>query len=114
MRFYLATISELASAEQCNSKTNFIKEKGWAYWHHIGNSWLIGGADESRDAAALRDKIVVCAPNVIALVIRFETENWAAMSPASSHEWLRKHLSSIDRTSLSRGHRGGRDQAVPK
>lgn len=114
MRFYLATISELASAEQCNSITNFIKEKGWAYWHHIGNSWLIAGTDESWDAAALRDKILEYAPNAIALVIRFEAKDWAAMSPVSSHAWLHKHLASIDQTPLFGGHRGGWDQAAAK
>lgn len=114
MKCYLATISELASEEQCNTITRFIKEKGWPYWHHMGNSWLIAAANESWDAAASRDKIVECAPSVIALVIRFETENWAAMSPASSHEWLHKHLSSIDQTSLAGEHRGGWNQAATK
>ena len=32
MKYYLATISELASAEQCNTIATFIKEKGWPYW----------------------------------------------------------------------------------
>ena len=114
MRFYLATISELASAEQCNSITGFIKEKGWGYWHHIGNSWLIATSDESWDAAALRDKILEYAPNVVALVMQVEAKDWATMSPVSSHEWLHRYLSSISQAPLFGGHPGEWNQAATK
>ena len=91
MKLYFVTISELSSPEQCDSITNFIKEREWGFWHHIGNSWLIVTNDEV-SAAEIRGKILERAPDCITLVVEFTAQDWAVLSPTSSHQWLLRYL----------------------
>lgn len=114
MKYYLAVISELATAQQCDSITDFIKERRWGFWHHIGNLWAIAIDDDGWNAASLRDKILEYAPGCITLVIQFDSSDWAAMSPSSSHPWLHQHLSGVTRTPLFGGIAEGWDKAAPE
>lgn len=38
-QFIIAT--NLASAIQRNAITNYLKSKGWAYWHHFEDLWMV-------------------------------------------------------------------------
>ena len=98
MKLYFATISETSSAEQCDAITNYIKQRGWGYWHHIGNSWIIATkGDDDLTAGTLRDTLLEYAPGCINLVVEFTVEDWGAYSPSSTHDWLRSYFSPKNR-----------------
>ncbi len=45
IRFIIATNN--ATAEQRNAITDFVKEKGWAFWHHFEDFWMVVTDDYS-------------------------------------------------------------------
>ena len=92
MRHFVILLDELVSAEQRDRITDYLRDAGWGFWHHIGNSWVVTMKERSRSATDLVDKVKEIAPSHHVLVIELHPTDWATYSPVAGHDWLFKYL----------------------
>ncbi|WP_025267084.1 hypothetical protein [Bibersteinia trehalosi] len=87
---YIILIDENFPSEVRNNITSFIKQKGFGYWHWIGNVWLIT-VNEEWTSKKLRDEIKQFISNDGLLVVlnSSHSQGWATFGNSRKSEWLR-------------------------
>jgi hypothetical protein len=94
MNKIIALVEEM-SAEQDKKFIDFLKSKGWGYWHWIEGSWLITADDWDKDVPPLiRDELQKIATGKHSMV--FEVSGigtWSGFGPSGDQhnmfKWIR-------------------------
>lgn len=86
-------IAEGMSNESAKKLVNLFKEKGFGFWHYVGDLWLLHTPDsEEIQASWIRDEVrKLGANNCFVTSVPAGYINWAVSSPKNSHEWLHKN-----------------------
>lgn len=82
MRKIVALVQSMTS-EQDREFINYMKKKGWGYWHWIDGAWLITPHESDTDVTVdIRDKLNDIAPAKNIMVFEVDTiKSWAGFGP---------------------------------
>ncbi|OOF38986.1 hypothetical protein BKK50_11185 [Rodentibacter rarus] len=85
---FIILVDEDFNKEQRNAITNFFKGK-YAYWHWIGNVWLITTKNETDTVNTIRDELIKLTNRGAILVINAsESSGWAAFGQKKKFTWM--------------------------
>lgn len=94
-RFVVALDS--SNKSQNDSFVEYIKDKGYGWWHWIDNFWLLTDSSGNLTAAKLRTDLGEIYPGVHKLVLelRGNDDDWAGFGPNSEKKnmfsWLKSN-----------------------
>lgn len=100
-QFIIATNN--ANALQRNAITEHVKSKGWAFWHHFEDFWMLKTTDfdltTSQQLWAELTSIPIIGNNTYMLVIRLakpgEPMTHFGYGPAAAWEWTKQYWGAV-------------------
>lgn len=85
-------VDAAATEAQRDSFTEFLRERGVNFWHHIVPLWLIADSSKQWDSLALRTEAKAHFPKVSLAVLKVSAEEWAIFAPVVGHQWMEENL----------------------
>lgn len=82
MKKRFIVLLDQATQQQDTAFIEYLREKGFGWWHWIPNSWLVYSHTELT-AAELRDEIKNIYPEATSIVLEGSPGGWAGFGPKS-------------------------------
>lgn len=89
---FIIIVDESFTAKQRDQITKHFKGK-FAYWHWIGNTWLLTTKKDIHTANSIRDEIKSIIPQGIILVLDLNKDTWSAFGQKKKFEWMHNNWS---------------------
>ena len=96
-RFMVITNGRNSDSDSRNTITNFVRSKGWGFWHHLSDLWLITGAPSTMTTKELWSEIDKLLPPGKDRLLVFDADNtrkYFGRLPPKSWPWLSKNWKS--------------------
>ncbi len=92
-RKFIVLVDEEFTKEQRDKITNYFKGK-YAYWHWIGNAWLLTTSRDTDTVTSIRDELMEIVKRGVIVVLNVsESSGWSAFGNKKKFEWLHNNWS---------------------
>lgn len=87
-------IADKLTAQQQDALTNFVKAKGWNFWHWFESTWLLHDVPESITSKQIAEEIdatpLLSGKSIIAMKVSGPIDYWGR-SPKESWDWMQEN-----------------------